>query len=58
VDQHVGVGMPGESFLVRNFHAADDEFPARDECMGIKPLSNPHQISRQDAKNAKKFPSK
>jgi hypothetical protein len=55
VDQHIGVGMPSESFLVRNFHAADDEPAPGHQRVSIKPLSNPHQISHQDAKDAKNF---
>jgi hypothetical protein len=42
MDQNIGVGMPGESFLMRDRNPTDDEFPARDECMGIKSLTYPH----------------
>jgi len=47
VQQHVGVGMAGEAFFVRNLDAADDQLAAGDERMHIESLSYSHFINRQ-----------
>ena len=39
--EHVGVAMTFEAKPVRNFNAAEDQSPARDEPMDIKTLADP-----------------
>ena len=53
MQQHVGIGMPGESALKRNGHAADDQRPPLNQRMHVKALSDTHFISLQIVKSGR-----
>ena len=48
VQQHVGVGMAVEPFLMRDVDAADDELAPGDQRMHVEALADPHARRRQD----------
>src|SRR5687768_3752184 len=43
MDQHVGVGVPGQSLVVRDLDAADDQLSSGYQRVRIKSLPDPHR---------------
>ena len=46
MENHIGIRMPGETTIVRNLDAAEDETPAGHEWMDVVSLADPKSHGR------------